>query len=157
MWWIRLCIILVLQLVPVHAANINLGVVNVNTTATLTTGIQDVTRNFDTQYFFTLTSPATAAYQLSTTWITCRRGCGNPNIESSLFNAYNNQAIASDSVVLSSGTYYYGVKGTGIGNASGSYSGTIFISPVPEPKDVALFVVGVLMLVIGVLKRNKYT
>ena len=135
----------------------NLGVVLVNNPTTFTLSRQDISRNFVDNFYFTLTTQSQATFSFASEFADCRRGCGNPVVISTLRDSVGgNLAMGSGSIILSSGTYSFGVKGTGIGSGNqGTYSGNIFVSPVPEPHDILLMIIGLLMVTMAVAYRRS--
>lgn len=128
----------------------------INSPTTITFN-QQLTKNYSEIYQFTLTDRTAVNYFINTHFDGCVKGCGNPKISYGIYDSFGKQIDTSGAIVLSSGTYTFGVKTTGMGSKNSvAYAGQMnFISPVPEPADYLLFFVGIILLAIAVVSRKQ--
>lgn len=151
------------------AADVDWGVISVSQPTTITFASQDITKNFTDQYYFSLSAGTDASYAVTMSFDVCQSGCGNPSISYGVYDTTGKLISDSGSAVLTSGRYVLQVKGTGTGSGNTeSYSGfiafngagtsnglTSFVSAVPEPRDYALMLTGLVMLAASVRHRRR--
>lgn len=151
----KLVLTILLFIFSTSISSASLGVVDVRNPTNITFS-KSLNKNYSEAYQFTLTDKATLNYVVNTQFDGCVKGCGKPTISYGIYDSFGKQIDNSGTVVLSSGTYFLGIKTTGMGaNNSISYNGQItFVSPVPEPNDYLLFFTGIILVVTGVVIRK---
>lgn len=140
------------------AADGDWGVIPVDQETTISFAAYDITKNFTDQYSFTLQAGTDSSYSVAVTFDVCKNGCGNPSLSYGIYDATGQLVSDSGSAVLTSGSYYFQVKGTGMGAGNSvDYSGNIsfMVSAVPEPADLLLMLVGTSCLAWAVKRRRQ--
>jgi hypothetical protein len=140
------------------AADGDWGVIPVGQETTISFSAYDITKNFTDQYSFTLQSGADSSYSVAVTFDVCKRGCGNPDLAYGIYDANGGIVSDSGSAVLTSGTYVFQVKGTGMGAGNSvDYAGDVsfMVSAVPEPADILLMLVGSSCLAWAIKRRRR--
>jgi hypothetical protein len=133
------------------------GVIPVGQETTISFASYDITKNFTDQYSFSLQAGTDTSYAVTVTFDVCRYGCGNPSLSYGLYDASGQLVSNTGTAVLTSGDYYFQVKGTGMGAGNSvDYNGSIsfMVSAVPEPSDVILMIVGLFSLVWAIKRRR---
>lgn len=135
----------------------NWGVIDASNPITINFTGLDLTKNFTQEYTFSTLSTVSLSSQLNVTYSMCQRGCGNPAISYNIIADKTSIIGNQQAVLLTPGSYVMSVKGTGFGSGnSASYIGhSTFISPVPEPGDYLLMIVGSLTLMAAVWFRKR--
>jgi len=142
------------------AADYNWGVIPVGEETTISFAAYDITKNFTDQYAFSLQAGSDASYAVTVTFDVCKYGCGNPDLSYGIYDATGRLVSDTGSATLTSGVYYFQVKGTGMGAGNSvDYSGSItfntsFVSGAPEPADWLLMVSGSAFLGWAVKRRR---
>lgn len=155
LFWLALCGLLSSA---TFAADSDWGVIPVGQETTISFASYDITKNFTDQYSFTLQAGTDSSYAVAVTFDVCNNGCGNPDLSYGIYDATGQLVSDSGSAVLTSGTYYFQVKGTGFGAGNSvDYSGNIsfMVSAVPEPADLMLMLVGTSCLAWAVKRRRQ--
>jgi hypothetical protein len=117
----------------------------------------------DDRWTFNVASSSTGTYDTDYMLAFTAKGKVFANINNydvSLWNASNVQVATTEtpdglfgSALISAGSYYLKVAGTGVGQAGGNYWGTLTVSPVPEPGEWALMLSG--LGLIGFMVRRR--
>lgn len=146
------------------ANDYNWGVIPVGQVTTISFGQYDITKNFTDQYAFSLQAGSDASYAVTVTFDVCKGGCGNPDLSYGIYDATGRLISDTGSATLTSGVYYFQVKGTGMGAGNSvDYSGSItfntarvdsFVSGAPEPADWLLMISGSAFLGWAVRRRK---
>jgi hypothetical protein len=134
------------------------GVIPVGQETTISFASYDITKNFTDQYSFGLQAGTDTSYAVTVSFDVCARGCGNPSLSYGLYDASGQLVSNTGTAVLTSGDYYFQVKGTGMGAGNNvDYTGSIsfMVSAVPEPSDVILMMVGLCCLVWAINRRRQ--
>ena len=121
------------------AADTDWGVIPVGQETTISFASYDITRNFTDQYSFTLQAGTDSSFAVAVTFDVCKNRCGKPRLSYGIYDATGQLVSDSGSAVLTSGTYYFQVKGTGMRSGNSvDYSSNIsfLVSAVPEPADL---------------------
>lgn len=151
---------------PAWAASTDWGVVPVDQTTTYSFAQYDITSNFEDAYSFSVGTSSDASYAVTVYFDACSSGCGNESLSYAIY--YENGGMVSDSgaATLTSGNYYFAVKGTGMGSGNSlDYSGTMtfsaggaaadgIVSAVPEPSEWALMLAGSSFLAWAIRRRR---
>lgn len=131
-------------------------------------GRLDITKNFTDQYLFSLAGSSGVEYTLSFNILPCLNGCGNPDLNWGIYDQNGGLVSApanGTTYTLSSGSYSFQVKGTGMGAGNDlSYNGDITFSAtalasggmmasVPDGERWVLTAAG--LLVFGWWRRRK--
>jgi hypothetical protein len=86
--------------------------------------------------------------------ITCTSGCGAGSLTLKLWDGSNLTTLADDGVfTLTSTPTELRVYGSGLGGGSTGYSGSLTVSPVPEPGELALMLSGLGLM--GYMARRR--